>query len=419
MTPIEKLFSLQTFGVKLGLENIIKFLEHLQNPQTELKTFHIAGSNGKGSASSFLASILMEAGYSTGLYTSPHFVRFNERIRLNKNEIDDSYIADFMGRNEYYIFENKLTFFEATTALAFSFFRDYKVDFAVIETGLGGRLDATNVIQPLASVITSISLEHTNILGETIEQIANEKAGIIKPNTKVFLGKIPVATKNIFAKKCGELNSELFFLEDNIIESENFLKLYSEELNIDKLESPLHGFYQRYNAALAGLAVYKTLDISDTKPIINGIHNVVSNSGISGRYEIISERPKVILDSAHNPEGVKNFLDEFRKEKENYSEIILIYSALKDKNIEEIAGLLENSFDKIFVIQLENERAADANYIIEILSKHFGKIELLKDAGAFVKRFMADETNGEKCIAVLGSMYLLGEIKQALIKDNA
>lgn len=419
MTPIEKLFSLHTFGVKLGLENIIKFLEHLQNPQKELKTFHIAGSNGKGSTSSFLASILIEAGYSTGLYTSPHFVRFNERIRLNKNEINDSYIADFMGRNEDFIFDNKLTFFEATTALAFLFFRDYKVDFAVIETGLGGRLDATNVIQPLASVITSISLEHTNILGETIEQIANEKAGIIKPNTNVFLGKIPFVTKNIFANKCSELNSELFFLEDNIIERENFLKLYSEELNIDKLESPLHGFYQRYNAALAGLAVYKTLDISDSKPIINGIHNVVSNTGISGRYEIISEKPKVILDSAHNPEGVKNFLDEFKKEQKNYSEIILIYSALKDKNIEEIAGLLVNSFDKIFVVQLDNERAADANFIIEVLSKYLGKVELLKDAGTFVKQFMSDETNRERCIAVLGSMYLLGEIKQSLMKDNA
>lgn len=419
LSPIEKLFSLQTFGVKLGLENIIKFLEELHNPQNDLKCFHIAGSNGKGSTSSFIASILMEADFSTGLYTSPHFVKFNERIRLNQNEIDDAYIAEFVGRNEDFIFDNKLTFFEATTALAFSFFRDYNVDFAVIETGLGGRLDATNVISPLASIITSISLEHTNILGETIEQIANEKAGIIKSNSKLFLGKIPGVAKKIFSERCENINTEIYFLEDHIIEYEKSLKLYAEELNIDELESPLHGFYQRYNAALAGLTVYKTLDISDTKPIVHGIHNVVQNSGISGRYEIVSENPKVILDSAHNPEGVKNFLDEFRKERNNYSECILIYSALKDKNIEEIASLLSNSFSKIFVVQLNNERAADVNTIQEIFSKEFKEVSILSNVGEYITDFIMSDDNIDKCLTVLGSMYLIGEVKQSLRKDNS
>ena len=188
---LAKLYNLQIFGMKFGLENIRKFLQVLGNPQNNLKCFHIAGSNGKGSTASFIASILQTAGFKTGLYTSPHFVRFNERIRINGEEIDDEYIASFYDKHELFINENKLTFFEVTTALAFTYFSEKKVNYAVIETGLGGRLDATNVLKPLAVVLTSISLEHTQHLGNTIEKIATEKAAIIKPKTKVFLGILP------------------------------------------------------------------------------------------------------------------------------------------------------------------------------------------------------------------------------------
>ena len=189
-TSLQKLFSLHTFGIKLGLENTINFLAHLGNPQKQLKTIHVAGSNGKGSTSSFIASILQETEYKTGLYTSPHFVKFNERIVINGRQIDDEYIAGFVSENEKYIDDNQLTFFEVTTAMAFKYFLEEETDICVIETGLGGRLDATNVLNSLAVVITTISLEHTNVLGNTLSEIATEKSAIIKNGVNVFTGKL-------------------------------------------------------------------------------------------------------------------------------------------------------------------------------------------------------------------------------------
>ena len=190
-TALKKLFALHTFGVKLGLDNITHFLSFIGNPQLNLKTIHIAGSNGKGSTASFIASILMEAGYKVGLYTSPHFVYFNERITINGKQIDNKSVAEFITVHWDYIIEHQLTFFEVTTAIAFEYFYNKEVDYAIIETGLGGRLDATNVINPLAVVITSISLEHTNVLGYKISEIAGEKAAVIKKGTRVFTAILP------------------------------------------------------------------------------------------------------------------------------------------------------------------------------------------------------------------------------------
>jgi dihydrofolate synthase/folylpolyglutamate synthase len=198
---LNKLFALHTFGVKLGLENIKVFLEHLGNPQSQLKAFHIAGSNGKGSTSAFTASILMECGFQTGLYTSPHFVKFYERIVINGEQISDQAVANFFEKHEEFIDKHKLTFFEVTTAMAFQYFKDSKVDYAVIETGLGGRLDATNVFNAVGVIITSISLEHTNILGKTLREITKEKAAIIKNHNKVFTGKLPEDAKKVVETK--------------------------------------------------------------------------------------------------------------------------------------------------------------------------------------------------------------------------
>ena len=213
---LKKLFSLHTFGVKLGLDNITKFLEYLGNPQKQLKTIHVAGSNGKGSTSSFISSILQENGYKVGLYTSPHFVKFNERVVINGKQINDEYIASFISDYEKYIDEHQLTFFEVTTALAIKYFLEMKTDYCVIETGLGGRLDATNVLNPLAVVITTISLEHTNVLGNTIEQIASEKAAIIKNGANVFTGILKDDAEEVIEKKCEETNSQLFSLKNYI-----------------------------------------------------------------------------------------------------------------------------------------------------------------------------------------------------------
>src|ERR1035437_8288518 len=230
---LKKLFSLHSFGIKLGLDNIKSFLNQTVNPYEKIKMFHVAGSNGKGSTSSFLASILMEYDYKVGLYTSPHFVKFNERIKVNGAEISNDSIASFIDKYEKLIDDLHITFFEVTTAMTFEYFQTKKVDYAVIETGLGGRLDATNVINSVASVITSISLEHTKILGYTIEEIAGEKAGIIKRGVPVFVGKLPFKAIETIEKKCLEFNSDLFKIIDYIIEKPGIFELYTDELEID------------------------------------------------------------------------------------------------------------------------------------------------------------------------------------------
>jgi dihydrofolate synthase / folylpolyglutamate synthase len=411
---LNKLFSLHTFGVKLGLENIQKFLGAIGNPQNRLKTIHVAGSNGKGSTSSFIASILMENGYKVGLYTSPHFVNFNERISIDSKYISDDFIANFIDKYQKYIDEYQLTFFEVTTAMAFEYFIFSDVDYAVIETGLGGRLDATNVLNPLACVITSISLEHTDILGNKIEQIAFEKSEIIKSSSKTFIGLLSEEAIKVIEKKCVDVKSPLFCLEEYIIEKNNRIDLYTEELEFDDWEAPLIGKHQKYNAALASLCVTKTFDIDDPSVITDGIKNVVKNTKLQGRYEIISNKPRIILDSAHNPEGIKCFIDEFIKEKNNYKETSLLFGAMKDKNIGEMLASVKSSFSKIYFYEINYERSASVKLLTEQANKlkiDFGTVESLSD-------FLKDQLKGNKdsCLVVAGSMYLLGEVKSILSK---
>lgn len=414
-----KILELHKLGVKFGLENTISFLRQIGNPEEKLKCFHIAGSNGKGSTASFIASILAEEGYKTGLYMSPHFIRFNERIKVNGEEIPDEYIQDFFSEYEDYITRNKITFFEFTTVLAFKYFADYPVDYAVIEAGLGGRLDSTNVITPLASIITSISLEHTNILGNTIEEITQEKAAIIKPGTKVFSGLIPEKAKRIIEAKCDESEAEYFPVTDFTIKRETYLELYTEELTIDKLDSPLKGFYQKYNAALAVLVVHKTLDLHNLTSILRGLKYVVTNTSFQGRYEIYSEIPKVIMDSAHNPEGVFNFIDEFKKESNLYKKKILLFSALKDKNITEMVKNLSGAFDEVYVTQINFERSSKEEELEKIFTENpaFSGIPVksVTDYTTFIRKYLADEENRKNSLVILGSMYLLGEVKKGLL----
>jgi len=270
---LEKLFSLHQFGIKLGLDNIKNLLAHIGNPESKLQAIHIAGSNGKGSRASFITSILMEAGYKVGLYTSPHFVRFNERIRINGIEIPNEYVVKFMNKNNSYIERESPTFFELTTALAFQYFANEKVDYAIIETGLGGRLDATNVLQSIASVITSISYEHTNILGNSLEGIAKEKAAIIKSGQKVFLGILPEIAKEVVITKATEQSAEYFELEKYsiIVNDKGEIQHKNSEITISNL--PLLGEYQIKNASLAVLTIIKLFPEIETNALLNGLKN--------------------------------------------------------------------------------------------------------------------------------------------------
>jgi dihydrofolate synthase/folylpolyglutamate synthase len=409
---LEKLFSLHTFGIKLGLDNITRFLEYLGNPQKELNAFHIAGSNGKGSTASFIASILMEFGFKVGLYTSPHFVKFNERIQINRFKIPDNYLVKFISDYDDYIEENKLTFFEVTTAVAFKYFFENKTDYAVIETGLGGRLDATNVLKPLAVLITSVSLEHTAILGNTIKDIAREKAGIIKNNSQVFTGRLPEEAESVICEICKETKSKWYKIEDYINIKRNNLELYTEEIEFDDWAMPLKGQYQMFNAALASLAVSKVLLKDDPMTISKGIKNVIKNTAIQGRFEYYFTKPDIIFDSAHNPEGLENFLSAFKSDMSKYSKRVLLFGVMKDKSINVMLSILSNFFDEIHITQVNIERSSKIEDLHNIAVDM--NIEVISEPNPveFVKKFKEQASNN--CLVVLGSMYLVGEIKSAL-----
>lgn len=412
---LQKIFSLNQFGIKLGLDSTKKLLAKIGNPHLRLKCFHVAGSNGKGSTSSFIASILMEMGFKVGLYTSPHFVRFNERIKINGNEIEDEYLVEFINQINSYIDNEKPTFFEITTSLAFKYFDDNSVDYAIIETGLGGRLDATNVIDPISSVITSISLEHTEHLGNTIEKISFEKAGIIKNDKPVFIGKLNDEAEKVIVQKAVETNSPIIKIKDYIVEEGDYLKIKCKNFYLNLYETPLKGYHQLLNSALAIKTIDENFSVNSSQ-ILNGIKNVIGNTGIQGRYEIYNDKPRVIFDSAHNPEGIQIFIDEFKKEKDNYEKSTLVFSVMKDKNIKLMLDLLYKTFDEIFYYELKYERAAKYEVLKNLISEKNIKINLVNDPYEFLTKFIHQNKN--ECLVFLGSMYLLGEIKSKIISKE-
>lgn len=413
---LEKIYSLKQFHIKLGLENITNLLNHIGNPHKKLQTFHVAGSNGKGSTCSFIASVLQEHGFKVGIYTSPHFLRFNERIRINGKEISGNEIIKFLEKNKKYIDKEKPTFFEITTALAFHYFYIKKVDYAVIETGLGGRLDATNTINPLASVITSISLEHTRILGNTLEKIAFEKAGIIKNKTPVIIGKLPTKAKKVVDKIAAVKKSKLFDFKDfaKISAKKILIKLKNGEQKFSF--SSLSGIHQQINAALA----IKTLDAVKIKLNYNkicvGLDNVIKNTGLQGRFEIVNETPRIIFDSSHNVEGIKSFITQFKKDYNKFSNCILIYGALNDKDNKLMLSKVKPYFNKVYVTNINNERSESSKNLYNIASGLGINVTKTNFPEKIINSFRTKK-NRNSCLVVLGSIYLLGEIKSKLLKN--
>ncbi len=411
---LNKLYSMHRFGVKLGLDNINKIMEHLGNPHQNFKSIHIAGSNGKGSTASFISSILIENGFKTGLYTSPHYVKFNERVRINGLEVPDEYIAEFITGMNGYIDEHKPTYFEITTALAFKYFSDKKIDIGVIEVGLGGRLDATNVISPIASVITSISKEHTNILGDDVKVIAEEKAGIIKEGIDVFIGFVASESKKVLTEIARERNSTCYVLEDFVDKYACHNMVNDNDFIYNIYQAPIKGRYQIDNASLAMLVLEKAIGLKDAKIISKGIKNIIRNSGIQGRYEIINENPKVIFDSSHNEESINSFLAEFKEEYQNYDNTILIFGAMNDKEIDGSLTELDKYFSEIHFTTIEYERAFTTEQLLEISERDNIKAKQLHNPSKFIENFIKFESSN--CLVLLGSIYLVGDIKQKLLK---
>lgn len=311
---------------KANLDNTLLLAKYLNHPEDKFKTIHVAGTNGKGSTSHMLASILQEAGYKVGLYTSPHLKDFRERIKINGKDVSKQFVIGFIHKHKSFFEANSLSFFEMTVGMAFDYFSRKKVDIAIIEVGMGGRLDSTNIITPEVSVITNIGLDHTQFLGTTLEAIAVEKGGIIKPNIPVVIGETQIETQSVFKSLAKKNHSEIYFADHNI----------------DKVfESDLKGFYQQRNikTVLQTIKVInsKSFNISD-KNLKQGLLNVVKNTGLKGRWQILQNSPKIICDTAHNKEGLKHVMNQLLNE--NFNQLHIVFGVVNDKDVDSILPLL-------------------------------------------------------------------------------
>ena len=342
---------------KADLNNTIALCNALDNPQNKFKTIHIAGTNGKGSVSHFLSSILQEAGYKTGLYTSPHLLDFRERIKINGEMVSEEFVIQFTEKIKPVIEEIEPSFFEVTVGMAFEYFAEQKVDIAVIETGLGGRLDSTNIIHPILSIITNISYDHQNLLGNTLQEIAAEKAGIIKKNTPIIIGKTKPEIKHIFDNKAKEKNADIYFADEYFITvdskyNDGLLDIEYTDLqnnNLVHLKSPLAGKYQEENI----ITVLKATDILNRNGvglsdsiIQKGIENVLANTDFMGRWQILQNSPLLVSDIAHNEAGLKVVFEQAKSL--NYKKLLIVFGMVKDKDISKAIALLPKEAEYYF-----------------------------------------------------------------------
>ena len=310
---------------KKDLKNILKLSKHLNNPYHNFKSIHIAGTNGKGSTAHMISSVLQEANYKVGLYTSPHLVDFRERIKINGKMIEKDFITDFIKDNIDFFNDNSFSFFEMTVGLAFEYFNKNSIDIAVIEVGMGGRLDSTNIISPQVSVITNISFDHTKFLGNTIEEIAKEKAGIIKEGTAVVIGEKQNNTSDLFIDIAKEKKSEISF---------------ADELIEDEYDCDLKGVYQKMNIKTSIQTINELVKLGfiiSEENIVDGLKNVKTNTGILGRWEIIGKDPLIICDVAHNHEALSIVLNHLISME--YNKIHFVIGFVNDKNLNSIIDL--------------------------------------------------------------------------------
>ncbi|WP_019037613.1 bifunctional folylpolyglutamate synthase/dihydrofolate synthase [Psychroflexus tropicus] len=311
---------------KKDLTNTIALAQQLGHPEQQFKSIHVAGTNGKGSVSHMLASILQSSGYKVGLYTSPHLKDFRERIKINGEQIQKEKVVEFISTHKEFLERNRLSFFEMTVGMAFDYFSKEQVDIAVIEVGLGGRLDSTNIITPLLSVITNIGLDHTEFLGHTLELIAGEKSGIIKPEIPVVIGETLEETKPVFIQKATQNNAPIHFAED---------------LECKLPACDLKGSYQQFNirTCLKSIEVLNTLNCWDISQqnIEKGLKSVVSSTQLRGRWEVLGQMPKIITDTAHNAEGLTLVLNQLTNE--SFENLHMVLGFVNDKDLNSILQL--------------------------------------------------------------------------------
>ena len=377
---------------KLDLNSIKSVCNFLENPQDDFKSIHVAGTNGKGSSSHMLASVFYEGGYKVGLYTSPHLNDFRERIKLNGKKIPESNVVNFIKKYKDYFTKNKISFFEMTVAMAFYYFSKTKVDIAIIETGLGGRLDATNIIKPIISIITNVGLDHQEFLGEDIKQIAREKAGIIKSCTPIVISEYQSSIHKIFINKANEKNSDIYL---------------ANEVDISNFSTDLEGSFQKKNikGVIKSLSIMDDLIISK-KDVKKGLLNVINNTGLRGRWEIINQSPKTILDVGHNLEAFKETIKAF--DQIFYKKLRIIIGFVKGKNFKKILRSLPKDAYYYFC-QPHVNRALEVEEIFNY-SKKIGikGKSFLNVKGAY--QCCYDEARKEDLIFIGGSNFIVSDL---------
>jgi len=424
---IEYLFSRLPMYSRIGaaafkkdLTNTITLCDHLNNPHKKFKSIHIAGTNGKGSVSHMLAAILQTAGYKTGLYTSPHLKDFRERIKVNGNEINEKFITDFTEKIKPLIEEIEPSFFEITVAMAFDYFAEQKVDVAVIEVGLGGRFDSTNIISPELSIITNIGWDHMNILGDSLEKIAFEKAGIIKANVPVVIGEMIPESKPIFEMIASEKNAPFHSAtqERNVEgwkwEKHELIVEISEKGKTDhkKYHLDLPGIYQNKNllTVLEACSVLKELKYNiDENEIRQGLQKTKKTTGLHGRWEIIHEDPTVVLDVGHNEDGIKQIIQQI--ELTTHHDLHIIIGMVKDKEIDTVLSLLPHSANYYFS-QAHIPRALPAETLKEKAGEFNLKGKVITDVNDAIKEARS-KAHKDDLVLVCGSVFLVGEVNFA------
>lgn len=371
-------------GYKEGLSNTLALDEHLGHPHLSYKTIHVGGTNGKGSVSHTIAAVLQESGYRVGLYTSPHLVDFRERIRINGTPVSQQYVVNFVEEHRSFFEPLHPSFFEVTTAMAFMYFKEMNVDIAVIEVGLGGRLDCTNIIQPLVSVITNISFDHTQFLGDTLAKIAGEKAGIIKTNTPVVIGETNAETRPVFEKTAREKNAPIVFADDDpqvvsaVPLNEGGMRYHLKFMG--KLEGDLGGIYQKQNMNTALFALEEVRKLGYLASAIegktydrcrfeqkSGISNVAKLTGLRGRWETVNQTPKVVCDTGHNVGGWMYLSRQLANVQ--CQQMHIIFGMVDDKDIDKVLDLLPKHA-KFYFTKAQTKRALNENVVMEKAKEH-------------------------------------------------
>jgi dihydrofolate synthase / folylpolyglutamate synthase len=402
---------------KADLTNTLLLCEALDNPHRRLKTVHVAGTNGKGSTSHMLASILQTSGYKTGLYTSPHLKSFTERIRIDGQEIPERFVLDFVNRIVPVIEQVQPSFFEITVAMAFDYFANEHVDIAVIEVGLGGRLDSTNVITPELCVITNIGWDHKEILGDTLPRIAFEKAGIIKPGVPVVISERQPETQEVFIQQAAEKNAPIFFAADDYEvqsvtkEGEIHYKvLYRNDVIFHDLYIPLQGYYQKKN--LTG--VLKAVEILDQDSwgltatgLVEGLSNVIELTGLKGRWQKLGENPFIVCDTGHNIDGIREVVNQIKAQ--SFQKLHIVFGVVKDKDVQAVLSVLPKEAFYYFC-EAKIPRAMDAVQL-ETLARSKGlQGTVIKDVNAALAEARRHAAKDDM-IFIGGSTFVVAELE--------